>query len=292
MRIGGLKSSISNIISKLKLARLALPLLMVGCADPANAPGQDATIDPPILENLAPSAAFSTNCTLLDCVFDAAASFDSDGSVADYEWDFGDGNSAFGMNPSHGYSAAGQYTIMLTVTDNDGATGDGSVVVDVVAAGASNNPPTASFISDCTDLNCNFDASGSIDSDGTIVSYDWTYGDGGFGAGQLVNHIYGAAGTYSVTIDVTDNMGGAASSTQSISVSDVAAPPNGQILFQQKCSTCHGADALGGTLARISIVGKTAAEITNAIATIPNMSSLSVLTAGEIQAIADYLATL
>jgi PKD repeat protein len=282
----------TNRANQSMLVRLAVPILIVGCSDPASVPLQDPTSVPPIATNLAPSASFSTNCTLLDCVFNAAASTDSDGSLADYQWDFGDGNSAVGVNPSHSYSAAGQYSILLIVTDNDGAAGDSFQVVDVVSAGVSNNPPAASFTSACTDLNCNFDASGSSDSDGTIVSYDWTFGDGQFGTGQFVNHVYAASGSYFVTIDVTDNIGAASSSTQNISVSGGAVAVDGQSLYQQKCSTCHGADALGGTLARISIVGKTAAEITNAIATIPNMSSLSGLTAEEIQAIADYLATL
>lgn len=275
------------------LIRLAVPILIAGCSDPAAVPSQDIiVVPPPDVTNVAPSASFSTNCTLLNCAFDATGSTDSDGSVADYRWDFGDGNTAFGMNPGHVYSAAGQYSIMLVVTDNDGATGDSAQVVDVVAAGVSNNPPAASFTSSCADLDCNFDASGSTDSDGTIVSYDWTFGDGQFGTGQLANHIYAAAGSYTVRIDVTDNMGAASSSTQNISVSGGAAAVDGPSLYQKKCSTCHGADALGGTLARISIVAKTAAEITDAIATIPNMSSLSGLTAEEIQAIAGYLATL
>lgn len=279
-----------NTINQLQMILIAAPLLVLGCADPASTPGDGVTVDPPVASNLAPNATFSTSCTLLDCAFDAAASSDSDGSITDYQWDLGDGNSAFGVNPNHAYAVAGQYTVMLMVTDNDGATGDGTVVVDVVSSGASNNPPTASFTASCTDLDCNFDAGNSVDSDGTIVSYDWNFGDSAMGTGQTANHIYAAAGSFTVTLDIADNLGAAASSSQSLSVSAAAA--SGEALFQRLCSSCHGDDALGGPLARISIVGKTAAEITNAIATVPNMSSLSNLTVEEIQAIADFLATL
>ena len=87
-----------------------------GCADPAAAPSGDTP------SNIAPAAVFSTNCTLLDCSFDAAASTDPDGSVDVYSWDFGDGASAGDIKPNHSYGAEGDYTITLTVADDDGAT--------------------------------------------------------------------------------------------------------------------------------------------------------------------------
>jgi len=260
-------------------------VVIVGCADPAAVPTDDTSI------NFAPAAVFSTTCTLLDCSFDAAASTDSDGNVDVYSWDFGDGASAGDVSPSHSYGAEGNYTITLTVADNDGATAYSSQSVSVVSAGNSNNPPTASFSSNCADLICNFDAATSTDSDGTIVSYDWDYGDAESGIGQTSGHTYATGGTYAIMLTVTDNAGADSSSSQNLFVAG-GGPPDGQALFIQKCSTCHGADALGGTLAKISIVGKTAQEITDAIMSIPNMSSLGSLTAEEIQAIADYLATL
>ncbi len=257
-----------------------------GCADPAAVPSDDTS------NNFAPSAVFSTNCTLLDCSFDATASTDPDGSVDVYIWDFGDGASAGDVDPNHSYGTEGNYTITLTVTDNDGATSDGSQSISVVSAGNSNNPPTASFSSNCTDLICNFDATTSTDSDGAIVSYDWNFGDGASDTGLTSGHIFATGGTYVVVLTVTDNAGATSTGSRSLSVSGGGSAPDGQALFMQKCSTCHGTDALGGTLARISIVGKTAQEITDAIMSVPNMSSLNGLTAEDIQAIADFLATL
>jgi PKD repeat protein len=49
-------------------------------------------------------------------------STDSDGTIVARDWDFGDGGTSTAQNPSHTYAAAGTYTVMLTVTDNDGAT--------------------------------------------------------------------------------------------------------------------------------------------------------------------------
>ncbi|MDI6717121.1 MAG: SBBP repeat-containing protein, partial [Actinomycetota bacterium] len=53
--------------------------------------------------------------------FDASASHDSDGQIVSYQWDFGDNTTGNGVSPGHSYSATGIYHVVLTVTDNDGA---------------------------------------------------------------------------------------------------------------------------------------------------------------------------
>ena len=75
--------------------------------------------------NEAPTAAFSYSPTDLSVAF-TDASTDSDGSVVSWSWDFGDGNSSSDQNPTHAYGAYGTYTVELTVTDDDGATGTAS----------------------------------------------------------------------------------------------------------------------------------------------------------------------
>lgn len=87
-----------------------------------------------------------------------------------------------------------------------------------------NNPPVASFTYTTNDLTASFNASGSTDSDGSIVSYAWNFGDGTTGSGVTTSRAYAAAGTYNVTLTVTDNAG--ATGTQSKSVT-VTAPPSG-----------------------------------------------------------------
>jgi PKD repeat protein len=81
--------------------------------------------------NANPTASFTTSCTFLVCSFDAGGSGDSDGSVASYTWDFGDGetDSTTGATPSHTYETGGPYVVTLTVTDNDG--GEGSTTRNV-----------------------------------------------------------------------------------------------------------------------------------------------------------------
>ena len=54
--------------------------------------------------------------------FDASQSYDLDGGIVEHEWDFGDGSTGTGKIITHSYSSAGNYTVELTVTDNDGAT--------------------------------------------------------------------------------------------------------------------------------------------------------------------------
>jgi len=93
------------------------------------------------------------------------------------------------------------------------------------AAGAPppNQPPIADFSYGCSDLVCSFDGSDSTDTDGTVVSYAWSFGSDGAGAGANADHTFSIAGTYAVTLLVTDDDGAAGSLTQQVTVS--AAPP-------------------------------------------------------------------
>ena len=71
--------------------------------------------------NQSPVAYFTYDCSELACTFDGSGSSDPDGIIISYEWDFGDGGTATGASASHTYAAAGTYTVILTVTDDEGA---------------------------------------------------------------------------------------------------------------------------------------------------------------------------
>ena len=94
---------------------------------------RDDTGEPPELE--APVASFTASPSTAPVddpiAFDASSSFDPDGTIVSYEWDFGDGDTATGVTTSHAYSADGMYTVTLTVTDNDGLT---ATAADTVTA--------------------------------------------------------------------------------------------------------------------------------------------------------------
>jgi serine protease len=84
--------------------------------------------------NNPPTASFTYSCTDLTCTF-ADTSTDSDGSVVDWSWDFGDGNTATAQHATHTYASGGTRTVTLTVTDDGGATGSTSQSVTATAPG-------------------------------------------------------------------------------------------------------------------------------------------------------------
>lgn len=169
--------------------------------------------------NAAPLASFTSPVTDLTLSVDASASSDPDGSITGYAWDFGDGESGTGVTASHAYTTAGTYTVTLTVTDNRGAQTSMSRTVSVKAA---NVLPSASFTADATNLTVNVDASASSDPDGSITGYAWDFGDGRTGTAATTSHTYAAAGTYTVTLTVTDDRDGTDATTRSVTVT--AAP--------------------------------------------------------------------
>ncbi len=152
-----------------------------------------------------------------------AASTDPEGEIATYAWDFGDGTTGSGKSVAHTYSVAGTFTIILTVTDNFDATDQAAKTIYVTAAAAAG--PTASFTmsasSGTSPVSITFDASGTTYPGGTITAYEWTFGDGGNGFGQVTSHTYfsSASHTYTVTLLVraSDGKTGTASKTVSVS---------------------------------------------------------------------------
>ena len=85
---------------------------------------------------------------------------------------------------------------------------------------AENVAPTAALSVSCQDLTCTFDASGSSDSDGTITSYAWNFGDGTTGSGESTTHSYTQPATYNVTLTVTDDDGAPDSASDTATATD------------------------------------------------------------------------
>jgi PKD repeat protein len=152
-----------------------------------------------------------------------SASSDADGSIASYRFDFGDGTVVgpqASATATHTF-AAGTWTVRLTVTDNQGATGSASAVVTVTAP---NQAPVAVFTvlpnSGIAPLPVTASGAGSFDPDGSIASYRFDFGDGTV-AGPLVlattAHIY-SAGTWTARLTVTDNRGATATASVVVTV--------------------------------------------------------------------------
>jgi chitinase len=258
--------------------------------------------DPNPTENQAPTADINgpyNGAPNAPIAFSSAGSADTDGNIATYAWDFGDGNSSTQASPSHSYSAAGSYSVSLTVTDNDGASHSATTSVTISAdpvdptnpndcnastysAGTQyaagdivqnagnayqcniagwcsssaawayapgdgahwqqawsqtdscdtttppvNSAPTAQAngpYSGSTGSAINFSSNGSNDSDGSISAYSWSFGDSATSAQANPSHSYTEAGTYQVSLTVTDNDG--ATHSDSATVTVVAANQN------------------------------------------------------------------
>ncbi len=165
--------------------------------------------------NIAPTAGFNVVVNDLQAIF-TDSSNDSDGTISSRSWDFGDGNTSTATNPTHNYVVAGTYSVQLTVTDDQGATDSTSQSVTV---SESNNLPSAGFSVTTADLEATFTDSSS-DSDGSISSYSWDFGDGNASTDANPVHNYAAAGTYSVSLTVTDNEGASDTETQSVTVTE------------------------------------------------------------------------
>lgn len=90
--------------------------------------------------------------------------------------------------------------------------------VSITDAQASNKAPTASFTSTKSGDAYTFDASGSNDSDGEIVNYNWDFGDGSTSTEKSVTHQYSSPDNYPVTLTVTDNSGGVSLVQQQVTI--------------------------------------------------------------------------
>ena len=126
-----------------------------------------------------------------------------------------------GATSSHTYTASGQYTATLTVTDTNGGT---STTSQTIFVGDTTQRPVASFTaspsSGGTPLTVSFNAAASTDPDGSIVSYVWSFGDGGSASGATALHTYSSQGTYTATLTVTDDDGLTSTALQTIVVID------------------------------------------------------------------------
>lgn len=166
----------------------------------------------------APAAAFSATATDLGVALDASGTAPADGATIEaYEWDFGDGApEASGVTTTHTYASPGTYTVTLTATDSRGIRGTASQQVTVRAA---NVEPTAAFSASTAGLRVEVDGSGSSDPDGRVAEHEWAWGDGSERSyGAAAGHSYASPGDYTVTLTVTDDRGGQATTSRVVSV--------------------------------------------------------------------------
>ena len=154
--------------------------------------------------------------------FNGSGSSDQDGDPLTYRWDFGDGSTGAGVNPTHAYTAGGEYTVTLVVNDGRADSTTDTTTADIAEV---NDSPVADAGLDQTalmDETVTFEGSSSYDIDGNITIFDWDFGDGITGSGITTSHAYSVAGTYYVTLTVTDDGGLTGTDTAQITVTEEA----------------------------------------------------------------------
>jgi len=139
--------------------------------------------------------------------------------IVSYSWNFGDGSTATGRTASHSFASQRSYTVILTITNDLGASVSKSNVVTIGAGSG----PTVDFVfspsAPVVNQPVNFDASQARPGAGhTIASYAWNFGDGSSKTGVVTTHDFGAAGTFNVTLTVTDEAGQATTVAKAIPV--------------------------------------------------------------------------
>jgi len=170
-------------------------------------------------------------------VFTATESYDAQGGIVSYHWEFGDGQTGTGETVQHTYSQGDYYVVTLTVTDESGTMAQTNLGMNVqpgqsicgddsASSCGSDFQPLAIITSQYFSCTSNgqvgdaitLDGSASRPAVGSMVSYHWDFGDGSTGTGASVSHVYSTSWTYIITLTVVDEGGGVGTAIGSISI--------------------------------------------------------------------------
>ncbi|MBC7128183.1 MAG: PKD domain-containing protein [Thermoplasmatales archaeon] len=213
------------------------------------------------------------NPTDLDIItFNASSSYDLDGSIVNYTWQFGDGSIAYGEIAEHIYSNDGNYIVKLTVYDNDGAYS--SIEKNITV---SNIIPFANFTFQPENPIVGEEVSFydlSSDADGSIKIWEWDFGDGTNLSGgkeehKNPKHVYRRNGIFNITLTVYDDDYAKNTTSKQIEVIDIYPPsienlsvhPNPQEIGNEVNISCDIFDDVEVSEARIIITMPNGSQI-------------------------------
>lgn len=181
------------------------------------------TVNAPPIADAGPDRAADAGAALQ---FDGAASKDLDGEIIGYLWDFGDGTRSTARSPLHAWPEPGRYQVTLSITDDSGQTNatttDDSVITVRRTANAPPEPDAGADRTAIVGELLTFDATGSRDRDGSLIAYNWDFGDGNNVDGIIARYAYARPGRYQVTLTAVDDSGdpnGRQSATATVIVS-------------------------------------------------------------------------
>ncbi len=185
--------------------------------------GMTATFAQPIQVNLSldlretKSSSTASPQTLLGF---AATPTNGSGNYTNYTWTFGDRTGASGASTAHAYSAPGNFTVEVRVTDSNGVTVSRSTWVDVTWIVATDvTGPTSQVQGSVADFSAS--ATGGA---GGPYNFTWTFGDGTTTFGAQATHTYGGAGVFQPSLTVRDRLGG--TNVTLLPTVDIALPPS------------------------------------------------------------------
>ena len=171
----------------------------------SNAYGSDTlTQTDMITVSTAPSASFSANTTSGDIPLAVKFTDTSTGDITGWQWNFGDDNISTDQHPEHTYTAAGLYTVTLTVSN---AYSESTSVRERYITAISPDPPVASFTTNVTTGNAPLTVKFTDSSINAPTGWEWDFGDGGNSTAQHPEHTYASPGTYSVSLTASNAYG-------------------------------------------------------------------------------------
>ena len=168
--------------------------------------------------------------------FDGSSSSDPDHDALTYHWKFGDGQTADGMRVRHVYEEAGEYHVVLEVTDSSLLPCGVSRIEQTVHV---NTPPTAVLeapAAACAASAVRFSAAKSSDSPSETLRYRWEFGDGATAEGVEATHAFVAGGRYLVQLTVDDGRGTSCSTDRVTTTVNVNSPPT--VSVEPKAAMC------------------------------------------------------